>query len=144
MTAKEYLSQVIKLKKKAESLARQIIELRVKAEGVSAIVYDRDKVQTSAADRMPDNVGALVEVKEEYDRTITECLRYIRECEDRISALQSVKQADILRWKYIEDNNGRPYCFSEIAEKWDVSTKAVKRLHDRAINNFEKKWHMFL
>lgn len=144
MTAKEYLSQVIKLKKKADSLTQQIIELRVKAEGVSAIVYDRDKVQTSAADKMPDNVGDMLEVKDEYDKVVAECLRCIKECEDRISALQSVKQAEVLRWKYIKDNNGRPYCFSEIAEKWDVSTKAVKRLHDRAINNFEKKWHMFL
>ena len=144
MTAKAYLSQVIKLKKRAESLSRQAIAARAKAEGMRAIVYDRDKVQVSASDRMPDDVGDLVEISAEFEKTIAECMRAIREREERISALQSDKQINVLRWRYIEDKNGRQYYFSEIAEMWDVSEEAVKRLHKRALKNFEKRWKRFL
>ena len=142
MTAKEYLSRVIKLKKKAESLARKEEDLRTKAEGLKAIVYDKDKVQVSAADRMPEVIADMVTVQEEMGETIAECYRYIQTCEDRISLLKSSKQIEILRWRYIEDNNGRQYYFSEIAEIMDVDVRTVFRLHKRALASFAKKWKM--
>ena len=142
MTAKEYLSRVIKLKKKAESLARKEEDLRTKAEGLKAIVYDKDKVQVSAADRMPEVIADMVTVQEEMGETIAECYRYIQICEDRISLLKSSKQIEVLRWRYIEDNNGRQYYFSEIAEIMEVDVRTVFRLHKRALVSFAKKWKM--
>lgn len=140
MTAKEYLSKVIKLKKKAESLARKEEELRAKAEGMKAIVYDKDKVQVSAADRMPDAVAALVETQIRLATAIADCYEYIARCEDIICQIHSVKQAEVLRWRYIEDNNGRQYYFSEIAELMHIeNVTSVIRLHKRAIRSFEGK-----
>lgn len=145
MKAKEYLSKVIKLKRMAESLSRKEEDLRTKAEGLKAIVYDRDKVQVSAADRMPDVIADMIMVQEQMGETITECYRYIQTCENRISVLKSSKQIEILRWRYIEDNNGRQYYFSEIAEKMDMQdTSAAIKLHKRALKSFAKRWGMSL
>ena len=140
MTAKEYLSQVIKLKKKAESLTRKEEELRSRAEGLKAIVYDKDKVQVSAIDQMPDAIAELIETQVKLATTIASCYQYIARCEDMISQIHSVKQAEVLRWRYIEDNNGRQYYFSEIAEKMDIQdTSTVIKLHKRALKSFQKK-----
>ena len=145
MTAKEYLSQVIKLKKKAESLARKEEDLRTKAEGLKAIVYDKDKVQVSAVDQMPDAIAELVEAQVRLATTIAACYQYIAKCEDMISQIHSVKQAEVLRWRYIEDNYGRQYYFSEIAEIMHVAdTKSVIKLHKRALKSFSQKWKMAL
>lgn len=145
MTAKEYLSQCIKLKKKAESLTRKEEELRSRAEGLKAIVYDKDKVQVSAIDQMPDAIAELIETQVKLATTISACYKYIAMCEDMISKLHSVKQAEVLRWRYIEENNGRQYYFSEIAEIMHVAdTKSVIKLHKRALKSFSKKWKMAL
>ena len=143
MTAKEYLSQVIKLKKKAESLTRKEEELRSRAEGLKAIVYDKDKVQVSAIDQMPDAIAELIETQVKLATTIASCYQYIARCEEMIGQLHSVKQAEVLRWRYIEDNNGRQYYFSEIAEIMHYTdTKQVIKLHKRALKAFSKKWEM--
>ena len=140
MTAKEYLSQVIKLKKKAESLTRKEEELRSRAEGLKAIVYDKDKVQVSAIDQMPDAIAELIETQVKLATTIASCYQYIARCEEMIGQLHSVKQEEVLRWRYIEDNNGRQYYFSEIAEKMDIQdTSTVIKLHKRALKSFQKK-----
>ena len=145
MTAKEYLSQVIKLKKMAESLTRKEEDLRTRAEGLKAIVYDKDKVQVSAVGQMPDAVAELVETQIKLATTIASCYQYIARCEDMISQIHSVKQAEVLRWRYIEDNNGRQYYFSEIAELMDVAdTATVFKLHKRALKSFARKWKMAL
>ena len=140
MTAKEYLSQVIKLKKKAESLTRKEEELRSRAEGLKAIVYDKDKVQVSAIDKMPDAIAELIETQVKLATTIAACYQYIARCEEMIGQIHSVKQAEVLRWRYIEDNAGRQYYFSEIAEKMDIQdTSTVIKLHKRALKSFQKK-----
>ena len=140
MTAKEYLSQVIKLKKKAESLTRKEEELRSRAEGLKAIVYDKDKVQVSAIYQMPDAIAELIETQVKLATTIASCYQYIARCEEMIGQLHSVKQAEVLRWRYIEDNAGRQYYFSEIAEKMDIQdTSTVIKLHKRALKSFQKK-----
>ena len=145
MTAKQYLSEVIKLKKKALSLSRKEEELRTKAEGLRALAYDKDKVQTSAEDRMPDVVAEMVEVQTEIGETIAECYRQIKEREDRIGALKSIRQIEVLRWRYLEDKDGRQYTFEEIAEQMKVQeTSSVFRLHKRAIEAFAKIWEMAL
>ena len=145
MTAKQYLSEVIKLKRKAQSLAQKEEDLRTKAEGLKAIVYDKDKVQVSSSDRMPGVIAEMVEVQAEIGETIAECYRQIKEREDKISALKSIRQIEVLRWRYLEDKDGRQYTFEEIAELMNVNDKSVVfRLHKRAIVSFAKKWKMVL
>lgn len=141
MTAKEYLSEVIKLKQKAESLSAEEEGIRTEAEGLKAIAYDREKVQTSPKDKMPDIIADLVDVQDEYAQTIVECYRKIKQREDMVSALRSAKQSEVLRLRYIKDNDGRQYYFSEIAELMNIqNVSAVIRLHKRALKSFTNMW----
>lgn len=145
MTAKQYLSEAIKLKKKAQSLSRKEKELRTKAEGLRAITYDKDRVQVSTGDQMPDIVALMIEVQKDYAATVAECYRQIKEREDRIGALKSIRQIEVLRWRYLEDKDGRQYTFEEIAEQMAIQDKSsVINLHKRAIKAFANRWKMTL
>lgn len=142
MTAKEYLSEVIKLKRKAESLTIEEENIRTEAEGLKAIVYDRDRVQVSSKDKMPDIIADLVDVQDEYAQTILECYRKIKQREEMVSALHSAKQSEVLRLRYIKDNNGRQFYFSEIAEIMGIeNVSSIIRLHKRALKSFTNMWH---
>lgn len=139
MTARQYLMEVIKLKEKIRNLSEDLDALRTKAEGLKAITYDKDRVQTSPSDQMPDYAIRLVQIRNEMERDIVECYDMIRDREDMISRVNSPKQREVLRWRYIRDNDGRQYYFSEIAEKMDVlNPSSVINLHKRALKSFRK------
>ena len=141
MTAKQYLMEVHKLRRRISSLELQQEELRTKAEGLKAIVYDKDKVQTSVANRFDTIMTELVTVQEEYARTIAECYAAIAMREKKISALQP-RYAEVLMWRYVKqhEKDGRMYYFREIAKKMNYSEVQIKRVHSQALAAFESRW----
>ena len=139
MTARQYLMEVIKLKEKIRNLSEDIEALRTKAEGLKAITYDKERVQTSPEDRMPDYAVEIVQICEEMGKTIVSCQRQIQIRQEMIDKLNSPKQREVLRWRYIRDNDGRQYYFSEIADEMGVEDiSSVFKLHKRAMENFQK------
>lgn len=138
MTAKEYLSEIQKMRRLLHSLEIRAEELRTQAEGMKAITYDRDKVQVSPASRMEDLVVRLVEVEEEYGRQI---VRYHTEMQKRIKQIAALRSdyAEILRLRYVE-GNGHPLRLEEIALRMHLSWPRVKHLHGEALEAFRRKW----
>ena len=66
-----YLDRVRGMYAKVHSLQLTIQELEAKAEGVGAIRYDKDKVQTSPADdALSGSVSDLIELKAERERKL--------------------------------------------------------------------------
>lgn len=140
MTAKQYLMEVHKLRRRIASLELQQEELRTKAEGLKAIVYNRDKVQTSVSNRFDSIMTELVTVQEEYARTIAKCYAAIAMREKKISALQP-RYAEVLTWRYIKhDKHGRQLTIRQIAKEMKYSYDRVKHLHTTALNVFEKEY----
>lgn len=97
MTAQEYLEGIERAERKIEAITRRLEELRTRAEGVGAIRYDKDRVQTSPQNSMPDKVIKLCEIEDKYREAISPCKFYkpreqyrqeIREAEAR--ALKNV------------------------------------------------------
>ena len=141
MTARQYLMEVIKIKERIANLNEDVEALRTRAEGLKAITYDKDRVQTSPEDKMPDYAVRIVQIREEMEASIVECFTAIREREELIDKVGSPKQREVLRWRYIRDNDGRQYTFEEIAEQMKVKDKSASiKLHKRAMENFRKIW----
>ena len=138
MTAKEYLSEIQKMRRLLHSLELRAEELRTQAEGVKAIRYDGDKVQVSPASRMEDLVARLVEVEEEYARQI---FYYHTEMQKRIKQIAALRAdyAEILRLRYVE-GNGHPLRLEQIALRMHLSWPRVKHLHGEALEAFRKRW----
>ena len=70
MTAQEYLEGIERAERKIEAITRRLEELRTRAEGVGAIRYDKDRVQTSPQDSMPDKVIKLCEIEDKYREAV--------------------------------------------------------------------------
>ena len=139
MTARQYLMEVIKIKERIANLNEDVEALRTRAEGLKAITYDKDRVQTSPEDKMPDYAVRIVQIREEMEASIVECFEAIREREELIDKVGSPKQREVLRWRYIKDNDGRQYYFSEIADEMGmVNTSSAINLHKRALESFKK------
>ena len=133
MNAKAYLSEIRTYKKAMRSLEMKCEELRVKASGVGAIVYDKDKVQVSPANMM--------EVEERYGRTIVKYFEAVRLREEQIANMDNPLHSEILRMRYIDDGkDGNAPRLEEIAYRTNRSFSSVAHLHGDALQAFKKKY----
>ena len=142
MTAKQYLMEVHKLRRRITSLELQQEELRTKAEGLRAIVYDKDKVQTSVQNRFDTIMTELVTVQAEYAKSIAECYAAIAVREKKIAALTQPRYVDVLRMRYIEQDKGRQLTLSQIARQMGYSFDRTAHLHREALEQFRKKYKL--
>lgn len=141
MNAKAYLSEIRTYKKAMRSLEMKCEELRVKASGVGAIVYDKDKVQVSPANMMENIVAELVEVEERYGRTIVKYFEAVRLREEQIANMDNPLHSEILRMRYIDDGkDGNAPRLEEIAYRTNRSFSSVAHLHGDALQAFKKKY----
>lgn len=106
MTAEEYLMQVELLDVQIQQDIERLDELRNSAKGVSAIRYDKDRVQTSAAgDRLCADVCAIVGMEQRINDEID---RFYNAKERIISEIRGIRDADavqILYKRYVQFKN---------------------------------------
>ena len=140
MTAKEYLLQAQRLRKSMESLQDQIDELRTQAEGVKAIEYDRDRVQTSPRDVLSEAVTEIVELEEQYGRRIVEYHKKYLLIESQINELPNPDHVELLRLRDLEPDKrtGRLQSWQAIAAKTHRSFSRTTHLHGEALAAFRK------
>lgn len=143
MTAKEYLLEIRKKKHAMNSLMLRCEELRNKAQGVGAIVYDKERVQVSPEDMMSKVVVQLVDLEERYTKAIAEYYEAIRVLSEQIEQMENPVFAEILRMRYIEEDHNRGLSFEQIAVRTGYTYNTVKNLHHKALREFEKKYLNF-
>ena len=143
MTGRQYLSQAHKRRARLINLKRREEEIRTEAEGLRAIVYDKDKVQTSVTNKFDNIMAELVEVQMQYANAIEECMRGIAVREKQIAEMP-VQYAEILRLRYIEtDEAGMPLSYTEISRRLKMrQASSARKREGRAIRAFEKRWEM--
>lgn len=142
MTAKEYLSKIQTYRQIMQSYADRIEELYHEASGLKAIVYDKDRVQTSPEQKMEKIFAQIDTVAEKY---VKARLRYEREAQkriDQIAGLERAEYAELLHMKYVDGMNllqitltmkdkdgGQRYSYDH-----------VKHMHGWALCAFQKKY----
>lgn len=141
MTAKAYLSEIRTYKRIMRNLELKCEELRVKASGVGAIVYDKDKVQVSPKNMMENIVAELVRTEERYGKAIAKYYEAVRIREEQIAGMENPLHSEILRMRYLEeDRNGNMMRLEEIAYKTNRSFSSVAHLHGEALQAFGRKY----
>lgn len=102
MTAEEYLGQIKVLDVQIQQDIEQLDELKNSARGVSAVRYDRDRVQTSPSDRLCSDVCSIVmmdqKINEEINRLYDTKQQIIRE----IRSLNDATYIQILYKVYVQ------------------------------------------
>lgn len=141
MTVKEYLSKIQVYRRIMQSYADRIEELYHDAAGIKAIVYDKDRVQTSPQDHME---AVFMKIDREAERYVKARARYEREVRKRMAQIEQMdkpEHAELLRWRYVEvKRNGKQYNLFEVSQKIHMSFDRVKHLHGEALEEFRKRF----
>lgn len=141
MTAKEYLNKIQTYRKAIESYRDKIEELYVEASGVKAIVYDKDRVQTSTVNRFEE---IMVKVDIEAAKMARAILKYqaaVQIRTEQIAGMDRADHAEILRLRYVElDDFGRQMSLEQISCIMHLSYFRVRHLHGEALAAFNKKY----
>lgn len=135
MTAKEYLLEIQKYRRLMKSLEEKAEALRTELAGLKAITYDKDRVQVSPSNKMEELIPRLVEIEEQYGRTL---MKYHNEVLVRIQQIESIQPrecSEILRLRYIDGKK-----WEQIAEEMSYTERNLFYLHGRALRIFEKKY----
>lgn len=131
MTARQYLKKIEIATRRIEAVCRRIEELEVRAQGVGAIRYDKDRVQTSPQDRMPDMVIKLAEMEDKYAAAVVREQRFKMDAQRRINRLPDARYITILTARYVDC-----LTWEETARLAGYGIRQSVRIHDEALKVF--------
>ncbi|MGI6735943.1 MAG: DUF1492 domain-containing protein [Anaerovoracaceae bacterium] len=132
MTPKEYLRQAYRLDQRIRIDTEEIKQLREMACGVSAICYDRERVQSSVPSDAPF-VRALERLEEMEQKTSRE-LSLLSDLKKQISeVIRAVPDTDerlILHYRYVDNMT-----WERIGEELHADRTTVYRWHGNALQH---------
>ena len=137
MKPKEYLLEITKYRRLAQSTADQIDDLRNQIGGLSAIAYDRDRVQTSPSNRMEQLIPKLIRLEEKYARNLARYNTEVLKRTKQIEGLDNPLHVSILTMRYVRDMK-----WEEIAEETTYTFRHVTRVHGEALQAFGRLYNM--
>lgn len=136
MTAKQYLSQIRRLRHLIKREQDQIADIRSMAESVGAIRYDKDPIQSSPAnDAMPNYIIQLTEAEARAKQRIEEYLELVMTIRTQLDQITPGLYSDILYMRYIEGKN-----LYRIAEELNYDYNYIRKIHGRALQAFDRKF----
>lgn len=134
MTAKEYLREIRRMRRKVDMLADTLKELRGQATLLSGVDYSRVVVQTSPSDMMAGIVQRIIDAETDYAQAVEDLHREIRVRTAMINAMQE-DYAEILDRIYIRR---QPMDFA--AAQMHISYDWARHLHGAALEGFGEKY----
>ena len=157
MTAKEYLWQIERWQQKIERidndcidkidrLNQRIATLYNQATGMKAITYDKDRVQISPQNSLPEIIVLIDEASREYTRAITmERLKADRDIAklqqkidfivSQIESLDDHRFVEVLKHRYLYGKR-----WEQIAVDMKYAFRHVTRLHGQALAAFASRY----
>ena len=142
MTAKEYLSKIRLYKWRAESLQKKCEELRVQAEGLKAITYDRDRVQTSPENRLEHTMLKLVDLENKYAAAIAKSHAAVQIRAQQIQKMDNPLYAEVLALRYVDGLSINQVAV-EVQIRHPEKTYRddyIRHVHGWALQAFEKQY----
>lgn len=136
MTAKEYLSEAIRLKRLIKKTESQIEDIKEMATSVGAIRYDKDNIQNSPNNDAMANYMIRLEAAESRARDlIIEYLEAYMTIEQQIRKIMPGIYADVLYLRYIDGKN-----LDQIAEELNYSADWIRHVHGYALRTFDQQF----
>ena len=106
----------------------------------SAIRYDKDRVQTSPVDIMPERIAEIAELSNQQDAHIRRLQSDIQQADELINSLEVAEYRELLRYRYLSGGL-KPMTWMKIAEAMGYSEDHVRgKLHGKAIAEARKVW----
>lgn len=136
MTAKEYLSQIRKAEIMIRIRAQELQKLKEDTAYISAIRYDKVRVQTS-----PDGSGISKAVEDsvslqlEIEKRIQRLTKKRHDIITQIEGLENPNYIELLKLKYIDDER-----FEAIACSMGYSYGRIVHMHGEALQAFGRKY----
>ena len=132
MTGEEYMERMQIVRRDIRLLMEQIARDTVLAQGVTAIRYDADKVQTTpVADRMADLVARIAEKTDTLYERITLLQGLEEEARTKLLHLE-VEHERVLVYRYFDEMS-----WAAIANQMDYSEKHVFTIHSKALSELD-------
>lgn len=136
MTAKEYLSQIIELRKRIKSKEELLAEIDEMMTSIGAIRYDKDMIQSSPRNDQIDN--ALIkkdELEAQIWKDITEFMSVSVMIETQITQVQPEIFSDVLRERYVKGKS-----LKQISKDLVYSYSRIRTVHGYALREFANKF----
>ena len=129
MTAKQYLMQAFRMKKKIESMQEDILRLEAAATDCSPNLTGMPHNPSPSHSRMADIVCKIIDRKDELKKKVDELAQLSAEIQLTISQLDNADYRVILYKRYIESE-----AWQDIAMTMGYSERQIYRFHAAALN----------
>lgn len=132
MTPKNYLKQAYRLDLRISSDVREAEELRDMSQSVSAIQYDRDRVQTTPSQDAPfvKTLGRLWELENKIADELNTLSALKQQIRDAIETVSDTDERLVLKCRYIHNMT-----WDEIGEEMCADRTTVWRWHGNALRH---------
>lgn len=136
MQAKEYLSLYKIYDSELRDYDLELEAIRTRLEGLSAIDYAKDKIQTSPSgdDAMINGINRMMEIRNKITEQSAQLIETRHEITRRIHRIQNATYIDILVFHYILFLS-----WEQIAVKLSYNYDYTIQLHGYALKAFEKE-----
>lgn len=133
MTAKQYMHKITNVRRRIRLLKERIERDYYLAEGVTAIRYDKDHVQTSqVGDRMAEIIGKIIESTQDLQNEIHQLQLYEEELIGLLLQLSETSER-LLSMHYLDG-----VTWTDIAEQMGYERQYIYELKDKALAELDE------
>ena len=133
MTAKEYLSQSLRLNQRINSKLEQIQSLRELATKCTSIITGMPRNPNHGGSTMADALMKIVDLETELQNDVNRLVDLKEEIMAVVKAVDNIECQTLLELRYLCFNS-----WAEIADKMDFGPRWVHILHGRALAEVDK------
>lgn len=104
--------------------------------GISAVTYDRERVQTSIHSNPTEAPALLIaSMEEETNRAVNRMMHLRHRIVGQIESMQNLDHYDILFRRFVMQES-----FNQISAAWKYSWNQTKKVYTEALEAFEKQF----
>ena len=133
MTAKQYLMQAFRMKRKIEYLQEDILRLEAAATDCSPNLTGMPHNPSPSHSRMADIVCKIIDRKAELEKQITELTALMAEIKYKLTLMENGDYKKLLYKRYVEGAE-----WQDIAMDMYFAESYLYRMHNRALAAFEQ------
>lgn len=137
MTGREYFFMIADYRDAVVNMKKLLDELRDDATAIGGFDYAKPIVQSTPKNITEEKIIKIADISYEFADKIAEWSRQILEAEKRLVLLSRPDYARILRMRYLDT---RRHSWGWIAEEMGYDEDYVKKLHGKALEEFEGKF----
>ena len=135
MTTRDYLTQIERFERILDNKQLELLRLRDLASSVSSFRTGDKVMRSGSKDKLGDSVSRIVDLEKDVSEKITAYADLRQKIIEQIEHMEDMNHYSILFRKYVERQG-----FEQIAEALGYSQRQIIRIHQEALQVFEKMY----